>query len=103
MNPRSADYFAKAPYTGTRSQLRIPDTQRYRSSSISAMTSSETAAEKATRADEKARLDEIHQEELLDRQAACAERKANSTPTRSPQKSSSTPTKSPRKLAQMLS
>jgi hypothetical protein len=39
------------------------------------MTSSETAAEKATRADEKARLDEIHQEELLDRQAARAERK----------------------------
>jgi hypothetical protein len=40
------------------------------------MTSSETAAEKATRADEKARLDEIHQEELLNRQAARAERKA---------------------------
>jgi hypothetical protein len=39
------------------------------------MTSSETAAEKATRADEKACLDEIHQEELLDRQAARAERK----------------------------
>jgi hypothetical protein len=77
MNPRAADnLLAKAPYTGTRSQSRIPQTQRSRSSSPNTMTSSETPAEKAIRAEEKARLDELHQETLLDRQAARAERKA---------------------------
>ncbi|KAF1982033.1 hypothetical protein K402DRAFT_407945 [Aulographum hederae CBS 113979] len=77
MSPRPLnDPLVNAPFTATRSQSRIPNPLRSRSSSTRTMSSSETPAEKAIRAEEKARLDELHNEELLDRQAARAERKA---------------------------
>ncbi|KAF1985564.1 hypothetical protein K402DRAFT_103993 [Aulographum hederae CBS 113979] len=77
MSPRPLnDPLVNAPFTATRSQSRIPNPPRSRSSSARTMSSSETPAEKAIRAEEKARLDELHNEELLDRQATRAERKA---------------------------